>query len=96
MNEYKREKINLEARLQQIEKQIVDHDDHIRIIDAWLLQVSASSIGSHATETTALTTIQFLQEIELLVNGSISSTTSSGTTGPRVPGRPPALILTKY
>jgi len=39
MLEYKREKINLELRLQELEKKTVDHDDHIRIIDAWLLEV---------------------------------------------------------
>ncbi|KAH8889350.1 BRE1-domain-containing protein [Thozetella sp. PMI_491] len=38
MLEYKREKTNLETRLQELEKSTVDHDDHIRIIDAWLLQ----------------------------------------------------------
>jgi len=39
MLEYKREKINLEARLQEAQKNSVDHDDHIRIIDAWVVQV---------------------------------------------------------
>ncbi|KAK5652489.1 hypothetical protein OQA88_10391 [Cercophora sp. LCS_1] len=39
MLEYKREKTNLEARLQELEKSSVDHDDHVRVIDAWLLQL---------------------------------------------------------
>ncbi|KAB5558359.1 BRE1 E3 ubiquitin ligase-domain-containing protein [Coniochaeta sp. 2T2.1] len=57
MLEYKREKTNLEARLQELEKKTSDHDDHIRIIDAWWLQL--------------------LQEIELVVEGAISSTSTS-------------------
>ncbi|EAQ91286.1 hypothetical protein CHGG_03221 [Chaetomium globosum CBS 148.51] len=39
MLEYKREKINLESRVQELEKSSTDHDDHIRIIDAWVLQL---------------------------------------------------------
>ncbi|KAL2017681.1 hypothetical protein VTK56DRAFT_1841 [Thermocarpiscus australiensis] len=53
MLEYKREKINLESRVQELEQNSTDHDDHIRIVDAWVLQL--------------------LQEIELLVDGAISS-----------------------
>ncbi|KAK4158430.1 BRE1 E3 ubiquitin ligase-domain-containing protein [Chaetomidium leptoderma] len=57
MLEYKREKINLESRVQDLEKGSTDHDDHIRIVDAWVLQL--------------------LQEIELLVEGAISSPSSA-------------------
>ncbi|KAK4115051.1 BRE1-domain-containing protein [Canariomyces notabilis] len=57
MLEYKREKINLEGRVQELEKNSTDHDDHIRIMDAWVLQL--------------------LQEIELLVDGTISSRSSA-------------------
>ncbi len=39
MLEYKREKINLESRVQELEKHSTDHDDHIRVVDAWVLQV---------------------------------------------------------
>lgn len=39
MLEYKREKINLESRVQELEKGSTDHDDHIRVIDSWVLQV---------------------------------------------------------
>lgn len=53
MLEYKREKINLEARLQDLERKTTYHDDHIRIVDAWWLQL--------------------LQEIELLVEGTVLS-----------------------
>ncbi|KAK3302414.1 BRE1 E3 ubiquitin ligase-domain-containing protein [Chaetomium strumarium] len=53
MLEYKREKLSLESRVQELEKNAVDHDDHIRIVDAWVLQL--------------------LQEIQLLVEGAVSS-----------------------
>jgi len=39
MLEYKRERNSLETRLQDLEKKTADHDEHIRIIDAWWLQV---------------------------------------------------------
>ncbi|KAK4455851.1 BRE1 E3 ubiquitin ligase-domain-containing protein [Podospora aff. communis PSN243] len=39
MLEYKREKSALETKLQDLEKKSVDHDDHIRVIDAWVLQL---------------------------------------------------------
>ncbi|KAK3934930.1 BRE1 E3 ubiquitin ligase-domain-containing protein [Diplogelasinospora grovesii] len=60
MLEYKREKTNLEVRLQELEKNSVDHDDHIRIIDAWLLQ--------------------FLQEIELLAESAVPTSTLADVT----------------
>lgn len=40
MQEYKREKASLESRVQELEKNHTDHDDHIRVVDAWLHQVS--------------------------------------------------------
>lgn len=45
MLEYKREKINLESRVQELEKNSADHDDHIRVVDAWVLQVSWTDPG---------------------------------------------------
>jgi len=44
MLEYKREKNSLEVRLQELEKKTGDHDDHIRIIDAWWLQVTHKTL----------------------------------------------------
>jgi hypothetical protein len=41
MLEYKREKSTLEQRLDTVEKKAADHDDHIRYVDAWWLQVGA-------------------------------------------------------
>ncbi|KAK0711487.1 hypothetical protein B0H67DRAFT_291937 [Lasiosphaeris hirsuta] len=43
MLEYKREKTNLEVRLQELEKSTVDHDDHIRVIDQWMTQIPLSN-----------------------------------------------------
>jgi hypothetical protein len=39
MLEYKREKSTLESQLKDIQKRSVDHDDHLRVIDAWWSQV---------------------------------------------------------
>ncbi|KAK4099054.1 BRE1-domain-containing protein [Parathielavia hyrcaniae] len=39
MLEYKREKINMESRVQELEKSSTHHDEHIRIVDAWVLQL---------------------------------------------------------
>jgi len=42
MLEYKREKQTLEARLQEVSKAALYHDDHLRVIDAWFEQVKRS------------------------------------------------------
>ncbi|KAH8162435.1 hypothetical protein CIB48_g5814 [Xylaria polymorpha] len=39
MLEYKREKTTLEARLEELDKRSTYHDDHIRIMDAWWIQM---------------------------------------------------------
>lgn len=39
MQEYKRDKNFLENRVQELVKNATDHDDHIRIVDAFLAQV---------------------------------------------------------
>ena len=75
MQEYKREKIRLEIRLQEVLQKSVDHDDHIRVIDAWVLQVRRTNGVSG--RTTADET-QLLQEIELAVEGATSSPVSTG------------------
>lgn len=43
MLEYKREKATLESQLKDVQKRSVDHDDHLRIIDAWWSQVNIST-----------------------------------------------------
>jgi hypothetical protein len=40
MLEYKREKATLESQLKDVQKRSSDHDDHLRIIDAWWSQVN--------------------------------------------------------
>ncbi|TVY37240.1 E3 ubiquitin-protein ligase [Lachnellula subtilissima] len=39
MLEYKREKATLESQLRDIQKRSLDHDDHLRVIDAWWTQL---------------------------------------------------------
>lgn len=39
MREYKRDKGIFESRVNELAKQATYHDDHIRLIDAWFLQV---------------------------------------------------------
>ncbi|KAI1463332.1 E3 ubiquitin-protein ligase BRE1 [Daldinia caldariorum] len=51
MLEYKREKNTLETQLGEVKKRSAHHDDHIRIVDNWW--------------------IQLLQEVQLLVEGTI-------------------------
>ncbi|OTA91831.1 hypothetical protein M434DRAFT_337350 [Hypoxylon sp. CO27-5] len=62
MLEYKREKNTLEAQLDEAQKKSIHHDDHIRIIDNWWLQL--------------------LQEVELLVEGTIPFQGSDGQPFP--------------
>lgn len=40
MQEYKRQKVALESQVKEIQKRSVDHDTHLRVIDAWWSQVS--------------------------------------------------------
>ncbi|TRX91360.1 hypothetical protein FHL15_007782 [Xylaria flabelliformis] len=44
MLEYKREKTTLEGRLEELDKRSTYHDDHIRVMDAWWIQVSQDSL----------------------------------------------------
>ncbi|KAI1006606.1 E3 ubiquitin-protein ligase [Podosphaera aphanis] len=39
MLEYKREKATLESQLKDVRKRALDHDDHLRIVDAWWAQL---------------------------------------------------------
>ncbi|KAK0389523.1 hypothetical protein NLU13_3098 [Sarocladium strictum] len=57
MQEYSRKATIAESRLEEIHKRSVYHDDHLRVIDAWLAQV--------------------LDEMELLVNAKVSTTSSA-------------------
>lgn len=50
MQEYKREKTSLEAKLKEMSKATAYHNDHLRIIDAWFNQVSSWRIFPAAAE----------------------------------------------
>lgn len=54
MLEYKREKATLEAQLRDVQKRSADHDDHLRVIDAWWSQVR--SISCYRLHISALLT----------------------------------------
>lgn len=43
MLEYKRQVATLENRLEKALRRAADHDDHLRIIDGWWLQVGCVS-----------------------------------------------------
>jgi E3 ubiquitin-protein ligase BRE1 len=43
MLEYKREKATFESQLKDTRKKVIDHDDHLRVIDAWWMQVWATT-----------------------------------------------------
>lgn len=40
MQEYKRDRINLESRLNDMTKKALHHDEHLMLIDAWFIEVS--------------------------------------------------------
>lgn len=44
MQEFKREKLTLEAKLKEMTKAATYHHDHLRIIDIWFKQVSSHDI----------------------------------------------------
>lgn len=50
MLEYKREKATLESQLRDVQKRSVDHDDHLRVVDAWWTQV-IPFLGGYAGNT---------------------------------------------
>ncbi len=39
MQEYKRDKATLESELKDVKRRSVEHDDHLRVVDAWWSQV---------------------------------------------------------
>jgi E3 ubiquitin-protein ligase BRE1 len=50
MQEYKREKNTLESQLKEVQKRAADHDDHLRVVDAWWTQVitDCSRVMAHS------------------------------------------------
>ena len=77
MKEFKREKGLLEAQVTELSKRAAYHDDHVRLIDSWFVQVSQSATRVWCV----LTAGQLLDEIRVLVNDQLqTSSASSGTS----------------
>lgn len=78
MLEYKREKATLETRLAELAKKAAHHDDHLRIVDAWWLQVSGiiNTIAADAM----LTTAQLIEEIGLMAQGVALQSSDDGSS----------------
>lgn len=51
MLEYKREKAQLESRLDDLRNKYEHYDDHLRIIDAWWLQVRRATVPPPKPDT---------------------------------------------
>lgn len=49
MLEYKREKATLESQLRDVQKRAVDHDEHLRVVDAWWSQVMHFAVDSQVS-----------------------------------------------
>lgn len=60
MQEYKRERNTLEARLSELTKRTAYHDDHVRVIDAWFKQVGDDMkyIAQLSNRSSSLTYVQ--------------------------------------
>lgn len=52
MQEYSRKAATAESRLEELHKRSVHHDDHLRLIDAWWLQVSIRAMTSDKARLT--------------------------------------------
>jgi E3 ubiquitin-protein ligase BRE1 len=65
LKEYKREKQQLEQQVAELEKSSANHDDHLRIIDAWWNQVGISYCLPNCYR---LIPIQLIDEVRLLAN----------------------------
>ena len=50
MQEYKRERNQLESRVNEMTRICQHHDEHLLIIDAWFSEVSLSGLRSIAAE----------------------------------------------
>jgi E3 ubiquitin-protein ligase BRE1 len=70
MRELKRDKVQLESQLADVEKRAKYHDEHLRIIDAWLIQVSRVLILSLTTFTNRFR--QLVDSMKVLV-GDVKS-----------------------
>ena len=83
MQEYKRERSNLEIRLNEMAKTAAYHDEHLMVIDAWFSEVSTKLSGSSYRLVSLYSyASQLIDEIRLLVgdfgNHNTFSTFPSG------------------
>jgi len=67
MHEYKREKNTLESQLKDVKTRAANHDNHLRIVDAWWSQVWHSSFFNKIIADM----IQLLDEVRLLAEDEI-------------------------
>jgi E3 ubiquitin-protein ligase BRE1 len=67
MREYKRERDTLESQLKDVQKKSLEHDDHLRIVDAWWTQVISPivEICDKADPTKLLDEVSLLATDEL-------------------------------
>ena len=72
----KREKALLDQQLNNASTKAKYHDEHLRVIDAWLRQVGSLQ---RLTQQTSLTNSQFLNE--LTINYSLPGASQNLTTG---------------
>lgn len=82
MLEYKREKSQLEARLEELGKQYEHYDIHLRTIDAWWLQVRPPL---NPTIFGTTDTLKLLQEIELVAEGTFTDKFETHGKLPQLP-----------
>lgn len=72
MLEYKREKAQLESRLDDLRSKYQHYDDHMRIIDAWWLQVRCA-IPLLVSFWTFTYITKLLQEVQLLAENNFTN-----------------------
>ena len=84
MREYKREKDALESHMREVQKKAVDHDDHIRVINAWWDQVHYFRTSYSSAPAKIFS--QLLDEVKLLVEDEIPSQDDiEGQSSDRIP-----------
>lgn len=72
MQEYKREKTTLESQLKDVQKKSLDHDDHLRVIDAWWSQVATYNNLQRFYDSADVA--QLLDEVRLLAEDELPDT----------------------
>lgn len=79
MLEYKREKATLESQLKDVQKRSTDHDDHLRVIDAWWSQVNDISceISNSADGYSCWTRSGYWRKMRYLITMPIVSSFTS-------------------